>query len=260
LTALLTQFPPGSVALQFHTFVRTRAGLDEVLDAIKAMPGAVCHAVVAEPLKRRIAAFCRASELPPFDLTGGLTKFLARVIDTAPRNDVAALHRIDEGYKRRIGALEYTLSHDDGLGLATLADAEIVLVGVSRTGKTPTSIYLAQQGYRVANVSLAIEVAPPAELLALPPGRVVGLLIDPQQLALIRGRRAAAWRMERTDPYGDPSHVAREIAWARQLFVARGWPALDVTDHAIEETAARVLEVLGLSQAPGRTPGSEELA
>jgi regulator of PEP synthase PpsR (kinase-PPPase family) len=259
LAALLTQFPPGSIAPEFHAFVRTPQRLEDVLDAVRGRPGAVCHAVVAEALKCRIAEFCRAAKIPHHDLTGGLTKFLAGVSGTEPRNDVAALHRMDAGYKRRIGAIEYTLGHDDGLGLATLGDADIVLAGVSRTGKTPTSIYLAQQGYRVANVSLAVEVAPPAELLALPPGRVVGLLINPQQLVMIRGRRAAAWHMERTDPYGDPARVAREIAWARQLFVRRGWPTLDVTDEAIEETAARVLEVLGLSVGPRSGGECEEL-
>jgi regulator of PEP synthase PpsR (kinase-PPPase family) len=158
-------------------------------------------------------------------------------------------HRLDEGYQRRIDALEFALGHDDGLGLATLAEADIVLAGVSRTGKTPTSIYLAQQGYRVANVSLAVEVEPPPQLLALRAKKVVGLVISPQQLVMIRTRREADWHMARTS-YGDPAHVAREIAWARQLYARQGWPVLDVTDQAIEETAARIVDALGLTGTP----------
>jgi regulator of PEP synthase PpsR (kinase-PPPase family) len=162
---------------------------------------------------------------------------------------LAALHRMDEGYRRRIGALEYTIAHDDGLGLSTLADADVVLAGVSRTGKTPTSIYLAQQGYRVANVALAIESPPPPELLALRGRKVVGLVISPEQLVMIRTRREANWGMDRTG-YGESDHVARELAWARQLFARQGWPVLDVTDQAIEETAAKVVEALGLTATP----------
>ena len=249
LAALLTQFPPDAVELRFHSFVRTGPRLAATLERVGAAPGAICHALVSEELKRDVAAFCNAAHIPHHDLTGGLLTFLAGVCGAAPRGDVQSLHRIDEGYKRRIGALEFTINHDDGLGLETLGDADVVLAGVSRTGKTPTGIYLAQLGYRVANVALAVESEPPAELLRLPPGKVVGLVIDPHQLVLIRDRRATAWHLGKTS-YDDPAHVEREIDWARKLFARRGWPILDVTDQAIEETAARIIDVLRLSAAP----------
>jgi regulator of PEP synthase PpsR (kinase-PPPase family) len=156
---------------------------------------------------------------------------------------------MDDAYRRRIGAMEFTLGHDDGLGLDTLHEADVVLVGVSRTSKTPTSILLAQQGYQAANISLAMGVEPPSQLALIPPTKVVGLVIDPSQLAMIRNRRQAAWGMAPT-PYGDPANVAREVAWSRTLFQRLGWPILDVTDQAVEETAARVIEMLGLSSLP----------
>jgi regulator of PEP synthase PpsR (kinase-PPPase family) len=254
LAALLTQFPPGTLVPQFHAFVRTAPRLAAVLERIRAAPGAVCHAMVSDALKRDIAAFCRAARLPHYDLTGGLTSFLAGVCGKEPHGNLDSLHRIDEGYKRRIGAIEYTIGHDDGLGLETLADADVVLAGVSRTGKTPTSIYLAQQGFRVANVALAVESPPPPELLRLPPGKVVGLIIDPQNLVLIRDRRATAWRLGKTS-YGDPAHVEREVAWARRLFARHGWPTLDVTDQAIEETAAKIVDLLRLTPAAAAGDG-----
>jgi regulator of PEP synthase PpsR (kinase-PPPase family) len=249
LTALSTQFPPASFTTHFHPFLRDPQRIEHVLDLVRARPGPICHAFVSDDFKQRVAAFCKAAKLTHHDLTGGTVDFLAQAAGISPRGDVASLHRIDETYRRRIGAVEFTLAHDDGLGLATLAEADIVLAGVSRTGKSPTSIYLAQQGYRVANVSLAMEVAPPRELLALPPKKVVGLVINPQQLVMIRNRRETNWGMAQTS-YGDPSHVAREIAWARQLFVRQGWPVIDVTDQAIEETAAKVTDLLGLASAP----------
>jgi [pyruvate, water dikinase]-phosphate phosphotransferase / [pyruvate, water dikinase] kinase len=258
LAAFMTQFPTDAFAVHFHTFIRGEHRLGEILEIIRARPGAICHAMVSDAFKRTIAAFCRKTGLAQCDLTGGVVDFLAAAAGVPPQCDVAALHRMDEAYRKRIGAIEYTIAHDDGLGLSTLSDADIVLAGVSRTGKTPTSIYLAQQGYRVANVSLALEVAPPPELLSPRGRKVVGLVINPQQLVMIRTRRETNWGMERTT-YGDPAHVAREIAWARQLFVRQGWPLLDVTDQAIEETAAKVIEALGLAGGAADPSAGAEL-
>ncbi len=258
LAAFMTQFPIDSIAPHFHTFIRGEKRLEEVLEKIKARPGAICHAMVSDVFKQKIAAFCRKTKLPQCDLTGGVVEFLSEATGVQPLNDVSSLHRLDETYRRRINALEYTISHDDSLGLSTLCDADVVLAGVSRTGKTPTSIYLAQLGYRTANVSLALEVAPPHELLSLRGKKVVGLIINPQQLVMIRTRRESEWQMDRTR-YGEPSHVGREIAWARQLFIKHHWPILDVTDQAIEETAAKIIDALGLVAGPAGSDAGIEL-
>ena len=243
--AALTQFPVDTMDVVYETFVRTPARLAAVLEKAAAAHAALCHAVVSQDAKKEIAQFCRRRKIPSFDITGGLTDFIGHVAGVARTENVAALHRLDEAYKRRIEAIEFTLAHDDGLGVETVADADIVLAGVSRTGKTPTSIYLAQQGYRVANVALAIEVKPPIELLKAPSDRIVGLLIDPMQLATIRAHRQKSWQMSAT-AYGDLDHVAREVAWARRLYNEYGWKCLDVTDQAIEETAARILEMVNV--------------
>jgi regulator of PEP synthase PpsR (kinase-PPPase family) len=153
---------------------------------------------------------------------------------------------VDAAYTRRVKAVEFALEHDDGLGLDTLHEADVVLVGVSRTSKTPTCMYLAQQGYKAANVSLASGVEPPAQLMALPKGKVAALAIDPRQLAEIRSRRQTAWKMADTS-YNLPGAVAAEVAWSRRLFARAGWAVFDVTDQAIEETAARVVDRLGLN-------------
>lgn len=246
--AALTQFPPDATRMVLETFIRTPGRLKEVLGRAAAEDAAVCHAVVCPSDKQCITRFCKRRKLPCFDLTGGLSDFIGQISGTKRSANVDDLHRLDEAYKRRIGAIEFTLAHDDGLGRETLGGADIVLVGVSRTSKTPTSIYLAQQGYRVANVALAIEADPPAELLRLPKERVVGLLIDPQQLVLIRTHRERSWKLE-TGNYGEADHVAEELAWARRLFQRQGWKSLDVTDQAIEETAARILEIVKIRQA-----------
>src|SRR5687768_1564599 len=247
LTALLTQFPPKRLTPRFETFLNTEARLLDALSRATRDAVAVCHAMVSDSFKLRIAEHCRVVGMPCLDLTGHIVKFLAEAAGAEPNENLNALHQVDEAYRRRIGAIEFTLVHDDGLGLDTLSEADIVLAGVSRTGKTPTSIFLAQEGYRVANVALAIEVQPPAQLLALNGKKVVGLVIDPQQLVMIRKRREHDWQSGESS-YGDPEHVTQELAWARRLFARQGWSVLDVTDRAIEETAARVVKLLGLSE------------
>ena len=255
LAAFLTQFPQGAFAPRFKSFVQTGADVERAFAEIRATPGAVVHAVVSAELKDGITARCRDLNLPACDLTGPFVEFLARESGIRPDANVRRLHDVDAAYHHRIRALEFTLEHDDGLGLDTLHEADIVLVGVSRTSKTPTSIYLAQQGHRVANVSLAQVVEPPPQLLALPPRRVVALVIDPGQLAEIRTRRQTGWRMATTS-YNDPEHVRTEMAWARRLYARQGWPVLDVTDQAIEETAARVLAMVGVEHASSSSPSS----
>ncbi len=229
-----------------HSFVRTRRQIAGVMKQVEARPGMVLHSVIDATHKTAISSECRKLRVGSCDLTGPFVDFIAKHSGLKPGKSYDLLHHVDETYKRRIGALEFTLAHDDALGLETLSEAHIVLVGVSRTSKTPTSIYLAQQGYRVANVALAIQLDPPKELLELEERKVVGLVIEPDTLAEIRARRQRAWRMSQT-AYSDLREVAREVEWSRKLFEKRRWPILDVTNQAVEETAARIVQALGLA-------------
>ncbi len=252
VTTFLTQFPTGAFQLQLKPFVGEPGRLAAALSGISDRRRIVFHAVVSPKLKREIARHCQEMEIACCDLTGPTVEFLATAAHIRPLSDEQLLHRVDNVYCDRINAMTFTLEHDDGLGLETLGAADIVLAGVSRTGKTPTSVYLAMQGYRVANVSLAKAVEPPRQLMDLPPGKTVGLAIESHQLAEIRTRRQTSWRMAQTQ-YNDPRDVEDEIAWSRRLFAKLRCPILDVTDQAIEETAARLLDLLGLNQPPYRT-------
>jgi [pyruvate, water dikinase]-phosphate phosphotransferase / [pyruvate, water dikinase] kinase len=254
VTSFLTQFPAGSFQIVMRPFNRDADRIVESLGAVSARPGIVFHAVVSPALKKLISERCNELDIPSWDLTGSAVEFLAMAADLEPKSDARQLHPVDGAYVGRINALTFALEHDDGLGLDSLADAELVLVGVSRTGKTPTSMFLAMQGYRAANVSLAISVEPPKELFALDRKKIVGLVIDPSDLAEIRTRRQSAWRMTQSG-YNEPKEVAREIAWCRKIFTQLRCPVLDVTGQAIEETAAKVVEMLGLPE-----PSSQSLA
>ena len=254
LNAFLTQFPAGIFEVVYKPFLRTVAQVEAALAACDAATGIVLHAVVSAESKRAIERQCGRREIPSRDLTGGFVEFLCEASGAEACQDVGKLHEVDDAYKRRVKALEFTLEHDDGLGLDTIGQADLILTGVSRTSKTPTSIYLSQQhGLKVANVALAMAVAPPTELLAAPKEKVVGLLIDPAQLARIRTRRNAEWKMGGTS-YNDEQQVAEEVRWSRRLFNRQGWATIDVTNRAIEETAARIVAVWS-EGVKGRTPG-----
>lgn len=217
VTGFLTQFPAGSFQVRIMPFVGEPHRWSESCRVITARPGIVFHAVISPQLKKKIDKHSKIAGCSCCDLTGPAVEFLAKASRLRPTSDPQRLHPVDNVYCGRINAMGFTLDHDDGLGMDSLGEADIVLTGVSRTGKTPTSIYLAMLGFRVANVSLAAKVEPPRQLLELAPGKTVGLIIDPRQLAEIRGRRQTAWRMIQTD-YSDPHGVQEEVEWSRRLF------------------------------------------
>ena len=247
LTAFLTQFPPDTFTVEHRPFLRTAVQVERALAGCDPATGIVMHAVVSAASKQAIEAFCQRAGVPVCDLTGQFVEFLAAASGAPAREDVRRLHEVDEAYERRVKALEFTLEHDDGLGLDTIGQADVVLTGVSRTSKTPTSIYLSQYGLKVANVALAIEVQPPRELFEVPREKVVGLTIDPQHLARIRTHRNAEWKMGRTS-YNDEAKVEEEIVWCRRLFRKQGWTTIDVTNQALEETAARIAALRGAAK------------
>ncbi|HEX8914912.1 MAG TPA: pyruvate, phosphate dikinase/phosphoenolpyruvate synthase regulator, partial [Humisphaera sp.] len=237
--------PPGTFELRLRPFVETAAKLEAGFAGMTTTRAVVLHAVIDPAMKAVVERECARRGFPARDLTGGFVEFLAQASGVGARADRGKLHDLDDAYQRRIAAIEYTLEHDDGLGLSTLNEADVVLCGVSRTSKTPTSIYLALDGFKAANVSLAHQCEPPPELLAMPKERVAALIIDPGRLSEIRLRRNHDWQMSSTT-YDQIETVRAEIVWCRKLFARMGWTVLDITGQAIEETAARIVHRLGL--------------
>jgi regulator of PEP synthase PpsR (kinase-PPPase family) len=256
LTAILTQFPPRAFRLEIRSFLRTPEQIDKVMAQIASAPGLVFHGMLDNAHKDLISSACKKIGVGACDLTGPFVQFISKESGLTPGQNYELLHNVDEAYHHRMQALEFTLEHDDALGMDTINEADIVLVGVSRTSKTPTSIYLAQLGYRVANIAIAIQCPIPRQLLDVREKKVVGLIIEPTVLAEIRARRQQAWRMEETS-YTDKREVAKEVNWSRDLFAKQHWPILDITNQAVEETAARIIQSLGLAQ-PGASATSHE--
>jgi hypothetical protein len=176
------------------------------------------------------------------DLLGPLIAKVAQHLQAEPKHQPGLLHGMSEDYFSRIDAVEFAVNHDDGANVHTLYDADIVLTGVSRTSKTPLSMYLAQRGYKTGNVPLVPRVDPPRELLDLDSERVFGLLIDASELMTIRQARLRAIRASPTSEYTDIAAVTEEVEGARMICRRNGWRIVDVTGKAVEENAARLME------------------
>ncbi|HKK50352.1 MAG TPA: pyruvate, water dikinase regulatory protein [Myxococcota bacterium] len=179
------------------------------------------------------------------DLLGPLIMKVAQRLHVEPRHQPGLLHGFSDDYFKRVEAVEFAVRHDDGANLHTLHEADIVLTGVSRTSKTPLSMYLAQRGYKTGNVPLIPGLEPPKELLELSAWRVFGLTVDPGTLLSVRTARLRTMKAPSSTSYTDPDHVMLELDRARRLFRSRGWRTIDVSGRAVEENASRIVESFG---------------
>lgn len=240
-----TQFSGVDFTLVPHRLKTDLEMLEESLASIDGGNAIVVHAVADSAAKQVVRATCVQRRIPHFDATGPLMDFLADCVGALPDNDVGRLHRVDAQYQQRIAAMEFTIQHDDGLGLETLAEADVILVGLSRVSKSPTSLYLGSRGYKTANVSITPQTGFPKELARLKK-RIVALTMTPQKLQEIRTARMSDFGAPGTS-YENLSDVIREVIEAETIYRKRKYPIVDVTQLTIEQTAAKALDALGLS-------------
>ena len=227
-----------------YSLVRSPRQLERVLLEIAGAPGVVLHTIVDKNLRAALEKGCRDLDLTCVAALDPLVAALARYLGASLSTRVGAQHALDNDYFNRMDALSYAIGHDDGQGTQDLEAADVVLVGVSRTSKTPTSIYLAHRGIRAANVPLVPGAEPPAQLFGLKRAVVVGLTVSPDRLIQIRRNRLLNIREERESAYIELESVRDEIVRARRMFEKYGWPVIDVTRRSVEETAAAVINVL----------------
>jgi regulator of PEP synthase PpsR (kinase-PPPase family) len=243
--AAAAQYASVSPVEHMHPLVRTHKQLDRVLTDIESAPGIVLYTLLDRELTKRLEDTCRTLGLPYLSILGPVLALFQAYLggDTKPR--IGAQHTLNAEYFKRIDALNYSMLHDDGQHTEDLEQADVVLVGVSRTSKTPTSIYLANRGVKTANVPLVPGVAVPAKLEQLAQPLVVGLTASPERIVQIRQNRLLGLRAEHdAEQYVDRQAVAAEIASARKLCGKHNWPIIDVTRRSIEETAAEVMALL----------------
>ena len=228
-----------------YPMVRSKKQLEHALAEIAESPGLVLYTLLEEDLIQSLEQSCRELGLPCMSVLGPILRLFESYLGTETVHRAGAQHVLNAEYFQRIDALNFSMLHDDGQHVEGLEDADVVLVGVSRTSKTPTSIYLANRGVKTGNVPLVpgVTLAPQVEKLMRP--LVVGLYASPERIVQIRENRLLGLRAHRDDDrYIDKTAVAEEVAYSRRLCAKHNWPSIDVTRRSIEETAAAVMRLL----------------
>jgi len=249
--AAVAQFDESQVNYHRWSLIRSRLQLHRVLEGIQAEPGPVLCSLVDDALRHELDSACARLGVPLLHVLDPVLEMLQAQFGAPAKHKPGRQYVLDADYFRRIDAMHYVISHDDGQANRGIADADVVLVGVSRSSKTPTCFYLANRGIKALNVPLVPGIEP-TDLLNDPPCPVIGLTIDPKSLIDIRRHRlqligaGAQSGFARSDnsEYVDYEAVEKELLWARRLCNARGWPTIDVTRRSIEETSATVLKLM----------------
>jgi regulator of PEP synthase PpsR (kinase-PPPase family) len=242
--AVAAQYANVSAVEHVYPLVRSQKQLDRVLDEIEEAPGIVLFTLLEKDLVSRLETKCRDINIPSLSIIGPVMQLFEAYLGAATTGRVGAQHVLNAEYFKRIDALNYTMIHDDGQHVEGLEDADVVLVGVSRTSKTPTSIYLANRGIRTANVPLVPGIPPPHQLETLKKPLVVSLHATPERLIQVRQNRLLSMGAESgNDDYIDRQSVTDEVAYARKLCAKFSWAQLDVTRRSIEETAAAIMKL-----------------
>jgi len=249
--ACVIQFDQVRPIEHFWNLVRTERQLELVQDAIRANPGLVMFTLVDEGLRRKLQDFCREVQVPCIPVLDPLINALAAYLGLESQRQPGRQHALDAEYFGRMDAMEFALSHDDGQSGWDLHEADVVLLGVSRTSKTPTCIYLANRGVKAANIPIVPGCPLPPELAKLTRPLIVGLTKDPDRLIQIRRNRLKLLNQGETSTYVDPEVVRAEVTEARRMFSRNGWPVIDVSRRSIEETAAEIMMLLARRQAGG---------
>lgn len=255
--AASVQYASVSPIEHVYPLVRSQKQLDRVISEIEDNPGIVLYTLVDKDLSDRLEAKCKDFGCPCQSVLAPILLLFQNYLGAASTPRVGAQHTLNAEYFQRIDALNYTMMHDDGQLTDNLEAADVVLVGVSRTSKTPTSIYLANRGVKTANVPLVPGMPLPAGLDGLKGPLVVGLFASPERIVQIRENRILSLNAptDRSN-YVDRASVAEEIATSRRLFTERGWPIIDVTRRSIEETAASIISLLREHKRSRPQPGA----
>jgi [pyruvate, water dikinase]-phosphate phosphotransferase / [pyruvate, water dikinase] kinase len=255
--ACLAQFEGVDVRRHLWPMVRSEGHLDRVLDDVERRPGLVLYTLVNNTLRRDLEQKTRRRGIHAVAALDPVTHALSAVLGREAAGRPGRQHALDAAYFARVDAIQFTIAHDDGIGSENWEEADIVLAGVSRTSKTPTSIYLANRGYKVANIPLVPEAPPPPSLFSLRHPLVVGLTTNSDRLVQIRRNRLLALNQAPETDYVDIEAVNAELAFARRIFADNDWPVIDVTRRSIEETAFAIVKLCNERMDSG---GSAECA
>ena len=246
--ACLVQFEGAEAIEHIWSMVRTKSQIERVIAGVEANPGLVLYTLVNETLRQPLVDGCRRVQVPAIPVLDPVIGALGAYLGRQSRGLPGQQHLLDREYFARIDAMTFALAHDDGQSAWGLNEADVILVGVSRTSKTPTCIYLANRGIKAGNIPVVPGMPLPPELFAATRPLIVGLTNDPERLIQVRQNRLTMLHQDDRTDYTDVEAVRREVAQARRLFAEHHWPVIDVTRRSIEETAAAILKLLARRQ------------
>jgi regulator of PEP synthase PpsR (kinase-PPPase family) len=246
--AALAQFEDIEVIEHFWPLAHTKKAMDLVLEEITQNPGPVIFTLVSDEMGEQLVRGCRLRQVPCISVLHPVIATIGSYLGVQPTHVIGGQHELDAEYFQRIEAMDWTLSHDDGQRAHELDGSDVVLIGVSRTSKTPTCLYLANRGIKAANVPWVPSVPLPEGLDKLSNPLVIGLTNDPKRLVELRRARLNSLHQIEETPYVDPDVVRAEITEARRYFAKNRWPVIDVTRRSIEETAAAILSLYNRMQ------------
>jgi [pyruvate, water dikinase]-phosphate phosphotransferase / [pyruvate, water dikinase] kinase len=243
--AAMVQFSQRSISLTRYKNVRNESQIEAICEDAATNKALLIYTIVSPQLRQYLVNQSRERQIPCVDLLGPLLVGLGSYFGYEPKAIAGLLHDVNEQYFHRIDAMEYTIAHDDGRDLTGLDKADVVILGISRTSKTPLSMYLSHQGWKVANIPLIKGFEVPKEVYDIDQRRVIGLTIDATDLATIRRARLERLGQDKGGEYADPDKVNEEIEYANDLFRKnRRWPVFNVTGKALEETASEIIKLM----------------
>ena len=241
--AAIAQFPNTEVTEHIWTLVRTEDHVDLLSKSLEKHGGLLLLSVVNPAIRKSVERACVKYAVPHLSILDPVVNLIGMVLGTTANQQPGAQHRLDEAYFKRMKAVEFAVQHDDGLNISNMGGADMLLVGVSRTSKTPTSMYLANRGYFVGNYALVPGVPFPLEAIEGRDLFVVGLTSDVRRLSQIRKARLRTMQDEGNEAYADDAEIEDELKKARRLFAKQKWPVIDVTRRSVEETAAAIIHL-----------------
>ena len=247
--SLKSQFAKFSYEKREFAFVRTEQQIDKIIiDCNKSENSLILYTIVETRLAKYISSQSEKNNVPCFGILGNLILSFSKLLNQKAIHKPSAQHVLDDDYYKRIEAIQFTMTHDDGKKVDDIEEADVILLGVSRTSKTPTSIYLANRGYKTINIPLVLEQKVPEGLILNKKACIVGLIADPERLADIRRNRVAIMKDHKIKDYTNLDYIKKEVDDSKSLFKKNNWPIIDVTRRSVEETAASILKIIEIKR------------
>ena len=247
--SLKSQFANFEYEKKEFAFIRTEQQIDKIINECNKINNSIIlYTIVETKLAKYLANQSEKNTVPCFGVLGNLILSFSKLLNQKAIHKPSAQHVLDEDYYKRIEAIQFTMTHDDGKKVDDINYADIILLGVSRTSKTPTSIYLANRGYKTINLPLVLEQKVPEGLILNKKACIVGLIADPERLADIRRNRVAIMNDHKIKDYTNLNHIQKELDESKNLFKKNNWPIIDVTRRSVEETAASILKIIEIKR------------